>query len=283
MSVKLIQDRLDSYHCTSSLDQEHAVREITQEVALAALGRTEFFKHAVFQGGTCLRILYGLNRFSEDLDFLLKTPNRDFELRPYLQAVCDELKAYGYDMEIVDRSNAEIAVRKAFLKDDSLGKLLQLRYTDKSGPPRKIRVKFEVDTNPPLGSGVEIKYVDFPFVSSVVVQDRPSLFAGKLHALLCREYTKGRDWYDFLWYTSQEVGINYAFLSSALKQQGPWRDKDVPIDGEWCLKHLESKIDSVDWQAAREDVRRFVKTSEQPSLELWSKDLFLSQLRKIKE
>ncbi len=283
MSVKLIQDRLDSYRCTSSLEEEQAVREITQEVALAALGRTEFFKHAAFQGGTCLRILYGLNRFSEDLDFLLKAANGDFKLRPYLQAVSDELKAYGYDLEIVDRSNAEIAVRNAFLKDDSLGKLLQLRHTDKSGPLRKIRIKFEVDTNPPSGSGVEIQYVDFPFVSSVVVQDKPSLFAGKLHALLCREYTKGRDWYDFLWYTSQEVGVNYAFLSSALRQQGPWRDKDVLVDGQWCLKHLESKIDSVDWHAAREDVRRFVKTSEQPSLELWSKDLFLSQLRKIKE
>jgi len=282
MSVKLIQDRLDSYRCASSLEEEHAVREITQEVALAALGRTEFFKLAVFQGGTCLRILYGLNRFSEDLDFLLKAANRDFELRPYLQAVSDELKAYGYDMDILDRSSAEIAVRKAFLKDDSLGKLLQLRHTDKSGPLRKIRIKFEVDTNPPSGSGVEIKYVDFPFVSSVVVQDKPSLFAGKIHALLCREYTKGRDWYDFLWYTSPDVGINYAFLSSALRQQGPWRDKNVLVDGRWCLERLESKIDSVDWQAAREDVRRFVKTSEQPSLGLWSKDLFLSQLRKIR-
>jgi len=281
MSVKLIQDRLDSYHCQSSIEEEHAVREITQEVALAALGRTEFFKHAVFQGGTCLRILYGLNRFSEDMDFILKEANRDFELQPHLQAVSDELKAYGYDIEIMDRSKAGIAVRKAFLKDDSLGKILQLRYADKSGPLKKIRVKFEVDTNPPLGSGMEIKYVDFPFISSVTVQDKPSLFAGKLHALLCREYVKGRDWYDFLWYTSQEVGINYEFLSSALRQQGPWQEKNIQVDLKWCLEHLEGKINSVDWQAAREDVRRFVKASEQPSLELWSRDLFLSQLRKV--
>jgi len=281
MSVKLIQDRLDSYHCQSSIEEEHAVREITQEVALAALGRTEFFKHAVFQGGTCLRILYGLHRFSEDMDFILKEANRDFELQPHLQAVSDELKAYGYDIEIMDRSKAGIAVRKAFLKDDSLGKILQLRYADKSGPLKKIRVKFEVDTNPPLGSGMEIKYVDFPFISSVTVQDKPSLFAGKLHALLCREYVKGRDWYDFLWYTSQEVGINYEFLSSALRQQGPWQEKNIQVDLKWCLEHLEGKINSVDWQAAREDVRRFVKASEQPSLELWSRDLFLSQLRKV--
>lgn len=183
MSVRLVQDRLDSYHCQSSIEEELAIREITQEVALAALGRTEFFKHAVFQGGTCLRILYGLNRFSEDMDFLLK---------------------------------------------------------------------------------------------------EPSLFAGKLHALLCREYVKGRDWYDFLWYTSQEVRINYEFLSSALRQQGPWQYQEVQTNLEWCLEHLESKIRSVDWPEAREDIRRFVKAGEQPSLELWSADLFLSQLRKIK-
>ncbi len=282
MSVKLIQDRLDSYHCRSNIEEEHAIREITQEVVLAALGRTEFFKHALFQGGTCLRIFYGLNRFSEDMDFILKQTHRDFELQPHLVAICDELEAYGYHVEIADRSKAGVAVRKAFLKDDSLGKVLQLKYVDRSGPARKIRVKLEVDTNPPSGSGMEIKYVDFPFVSSVTVQDKPSLFAGKLHALLCREYVKGRDWYDFLWYTSQSIGVNNAFLSSALAQQGPWRQQDIRIDPEWCRTHLEKRIKSIDWAAAREDVRRFVKESEYPSLELWSKELFLAQLHKIK-
>jgi predicted nucleotidyltransferase component of viral defense system len=182
VSVKLIQDRLDSYDCRSNIEEEHAIREITQEVVLAALGRTEFFKHALFQGGTCLRIFYGLQRFSEDMDFILKETDRDFQLQPHLQAVSEELKAYGYDVEIADRSQAGVAVRKAFLKDDSLGKILLLKYADRSGPARKIRVKLEVDTNPPAGGGAEIKYVDFPFVSSVTVQDRPSLFAGKLHA-----------------------------------------------------------------------------------------------------
>ena len=179
MSIKLIQDRLDSYNCKSSIEEEHAIREITQEVALAALGRTDFFKHAIFQGGTCLRIFYGLNRFSEDMDFILKDMNKDFALQPHIQAVSVELKAYGYDVEIMDRSKADIAVRKVFLKDDSLGQVLQLQYSDKSGPLKKIRIKFEVDANPPSGSGMEIKYVDFPFVSSVTVQDKPSLFAGQ--------------------------------------------------------------------------------------------------------
>jgi len=282
MSVKLIQDRLDSYNCKSNIEEEHAIREITREVVLAALGRTEFFKEALLQGGTCLRVFYGLNRFSEDLDFILKQTDRDFELQPHLRAVCDELRAYGYDVEIADRSRAGVAVRKAFLKNDSLGKVLRLRYADLSGPTRKIRVKVEVDTHPPSGSGMEIKYVDFPFVSSVTVQDKPSLFAGKLHALLCREYVKGRDWYDFLWYASQDMGVNYTFLSSALMQQGPWRQQGIQVDAQWCRTHLEGRINAVDWPAAREDVRRFVKVSEYPSLELWSRELFLSQLRKIK-
>lgn len=282
MSIKLVQDRLESYHCRSSIEEEHAIREITQEVALAALGRTGFFKHAIFQGGTCLRIFYGLNRFSQDMDFILMKANRDFALQAHVQAISDELKAYGYDIQITDPSKDDIAVRRVFLKDDSLGRVLQLQYVGKSGPPKKIRIKFEVDANPPSGSGMEIKYVDFPFISSVTVQDKPSLFGGKIHALLCREYVKGRDWYDFLWYTTQDIGINYGFLSSALRQQGPWQNKDIHVGPGWCLEHLEKRINSIDWAVAREDVRRFVRVNEQPSIELWSRELFLSQLKKVK-
>ena len=281
MSIKLIQDRLNSYACKSELEEEHAIREITQEVTLAALGRTDFFKHAIFQGGTCLRIFYGLNRFSEDLDFILKEPNRYFNLQPHLQALADELKAYGYNIDITDRSRTDIAVRKVFLKDDSFGKILQFNHAGKAGPFRKIRIKIEVDTNPPSGSEMEVKYIDFPFVSSVAVQDKPSLFAGKVHALLCREYTKGRDWYDFLWYTSQGVGINYKFLASALNQQGPWQGHDIKVNLDWCLVELEKTIKAIDWTATAEDVRRFVRVVEQPSLGLWSKDLFLAQLKKL--
>ncbi len=282
MSIKLIQDRLDSYHCKSEIEEEQAIREITQEVMLAALGRTDFFKHAAFQGGTCLRIFYGLNRFSEDLDFILKEPDADFELKPHLLTMTDELTAYGYRIEITDRSGTDIAVRKAFLKDDSLGKVLQLNYAGQTGPRRKIRIKFEVDMNPPSGSELEIKYLDFPFVSSVVAQDKPSLFAGKIHALLCRDYIKGRDWYDFLWYTSRGIEINYTFLESALKQMGPWKDRDIEVNYDWCVTELKKQITSIDWRATTQDVRRFVHVTEQPSLNLWGKDLFLNQLNKLK-
>jgi predicted nucleotidyltransferase component of viral defense system len=282
MSIKLIQERLNSYNCKSELEEEHAIREITQEVALAALSRTDFFKYGVFQGGTCLRIFYGLNRFSEDLDFILKEPNRNFKLQPHLQSLSEELEAYGYNVDITDRSKTDIAVRKAFIKDDSIGKVLQLNHAGKKEPFRKIRIKLEVDTNPPSGSETEIKYLDFPFVSSVTVQNKPSLFAGKVHALLCREYIKGRDWYDFLWYTSQRIKINYQFLASALRQQGPWKGQDINVNLDWCMAELKKAIKSIDWKTTAEDVRRFVRVVEQLSLNLWSKELFLAQLEKLR-
>jgi predicted nucleotidyltransferase component of viral defense system len=281
MSIKLIQDKLSSYDCKSELEEEHAIREITQEVALAALGRTDFFKHGVFQGGTCLRIFYGLNRFSEDLDFILKDPNCNFKLQPHLQSLSEELRAYGYNVEIADRSKAGVAVKKAFIKDDSIGKVLNVKHAGKKGPFRKIRIKLEIDTNPPSGSETEIKYLDFPFVSSVTVQNKLSLFAGKVHALLCREYIKGRDWYDFLWYTSQGIKINFKFLASALKQQGPWKGHDIDVNLDWCMAELEKAIKAIDWKATAEDVRRFVRVAEQPSLNLWSTELFLAQLGKL--
>jgi predicted nucleotidyltransferase component of viral defense system len=282
MSVQMIQQRLLNYNCKTDIEEQQAIREITQEVVLAALGRGDFFKQALFQGGTCLRIFYGLNRFSEDMNFILRETNPDFQLKDHIKHLTDELAAYGYNIEITDRDSADVTVKKVFLKDDSLGKVIDLRHANQAGPMAKIRIKLEVDTNPPAGSGHELKYLDFPFVSSVAVQDRPSLFAGKLHALLCREYIKGRDWYDFIWYTGNRTGINYAFLTSAINQLGPWQGQSITVDKAWLLNELERKIVSMNWKQSAEDVRRFVRVAEQPSLDLWSKDLFLGQLDKLR-
>lgn len=281
MSVKLIQDRLEGYGCRSTIEEEQALREITQEIALAALGRTDFFQQAGFHGGTCLRIFRGLNRFSEDLDFALQQPDRRFTLKPYLEDIARELTAYGYKLEVDDRSKVDQAVRRAFVKDDSLGSLLRLNHKPAAGPLRKLRIKLEVDTNPPTGAAFETKYLDFPFPSAVCVLDLPSLFAGKLHALLCREYLKGRDWYDFIWYTARRTPANYALLSSALEQMGPWTGQGVGVDRAWCVLQLQARIKSIDWKQAREDVRRFVKPGELPSLELWSREFFLAQAEKL--
>ena len=248
---------------------------------MAALGRTDFFQKAGFQGGTCLRIFHGLNRFSEDLDSALQERDSSFKLQPYLDTAKKELTAYGFELQMDDRSKVGQTVRKAFVKDDSLGKLLQLNFRSISGPMRKFRIKLEVDTNPPEGATFETRHMDFPFLSAVCLFDLPSLYAGKLHALLCREYLKGRDWYDFVWYTARRTSANYALLSSALNQLGPWKGKNIPADRTWCYERLQERIKAIDWKKAREDVRRFVKSNELPSLDLWSTEFFLTQAAKL--
>jgi hypothetical protein len=280
MSVRMIQDRLAGYDCRSALEEEQALREITQEIVLAALGRTDFFQKAAFQGGTCLRIFHGLPRFSEDLDFALTDADPGFRLGSYLQGVATELTAYGYALEIEERGH-QGAVRSGFLKDDSLGGLLRLGYRPTTGPLRKIRIKLEVDTNPPGGARYDMPILDFPFPSAVRIFDLPSLLAGKIHALLCRPYTKGRDWYDFIWYAARKIAINHDLLSSALNQLGPWAGQGVTTDDVWCGRALAVAIGQLDVAKAREDVRRFLKPSEVRSLDLWSSDFLLARNRKI--
>jgi len=282
MSVKIIQERLASYKCVSAQEEELALREITQEAALAALSRTDFYKAAAFQGGTCLRIFYGLERFSEDLDFMLKKPDAKFSLDSYLKDMAVEFEAYGYKLEAVDRSKAQDAVKKAFLKDDSIGKVLQLSHLNVDRSTRKIKIKLEVDSNPPSGSGFESKFLDFPFAFSVTVQDQPSLFAGKIQALLCREYVKGRDWYDFIWYLSRSTPINFDFLAAGLRQTGPWKDLKIKMDENWFFRQMEQKIRSLDWDKVRADVQPFIRSRELPSLEVWGEEFFLDRLENYK-
>ena len=281
MSVEIIQERLASYVCASALEEEQAMREISQEIILAGLGRTDFFTRAGFHGGTCLRIFHGLNRFSEDLDFALVAPDDAFRLGPYLEQVRDELTAYGYALEVDDRSRSGQTVQKAFLKDESLGSLLTLDYRPRTGPMRKLRIKLEIDTNPPAGATYAMPVLDYPFPSAVRVFDLPSLYAGKLHALLCRDYLKGRDWYDFVWYTARRTPINHALLSSALDQQGPWAGSAPATDKAWCVTALTAAIEAIDWPQARDDVRRFLKPIEFPSLDLWTPEFFLAQCNKL--
>lgn len=281
MSVEIVQERLATYNCNSTLEEEQALREITQEIILAGLGRTDFFRQTGFQGGTCLRIFHSLNRFSEDMDFALIRPDTAFALAPFLEQVRVELETFGYALEIEDRSRSGTAVQQVFVKDESVGKLLHLNYRPAAGPMRKLRIKLEVDTNPPAGASYETPVLDYPFPAAVRVFDLPSLFAGKIHALLCRNYLKGRDWYDFIWYTARKTPINHTLLSAALDQQGPWKGQRPDTTDSWCMDALGTVIEALDWKQARRDVQRFLKPRELPSLELWTRDYFLRQCRKI--
>jgi predicted nucleotidyltransferase component of viral defense system len=281
MSVRLIEERLRAYECRSALEEEQALREITQEIVLAALGRTGFFSKAGFHGGTCLRVFHGLNRFSEDLDFALLTPDPTFDLASYLLPVARELSAFGYQLTTQDRSKAGRAVRTAWLEDDSLGKVLRLDHRPTPGPLRKLRTRLEVDVNPPDGASCETRYLDFPFPSAVCAFDLPSLFAGKIHALLCREYPKGRDFYDFVWFTARKTPVNHALLSAALTQAGRWKGRRVKTDRAFCVKELERKFAATDIASVRDDIRRFLKPAELPSLDAWSREFFLAQCGKL--
>ena len=169
------------------------------------------------------------------MDFALDAVDPGFHLSPYLDRLRQELTVYGYDLEIDDRSRDSAAVRTAFVKDDSVGKLLRLGYRPRTGPRRLLRIKLEVDTNPPPGASYDMPVLDFPFPAAVRIFDLPSLFAGKAHALLCRNYLKGRDWYDFLWYTARRTPINHDLLSAALHQLGPWKGQALRTDNAWCI------------------------------------------------
>jgi hypothetical protein len=279
--VPVIQDRLDSYDCRSALDEEHAVREIIHEIVLGALGRADFFRKAGLVGGTSLRILHGSSRYAEDLKFALETPDPEFDLRPYLDAVARELTAYGFGLEIDDPSGPLGAVRTADLRNVSICKVRQPVYWPVTLPLRKQRVRLAVDTDPAAGATFEIRSLAFPFASAIRALDLPSLFAGRLHAQLCRENPTGGDWYDFIWFTDRGTLPNYELLRALLNQSGPWRGEGLLIDRGWCLDRLRVLIRGTDWAQAREEVRRSVTRNDQPSLEVWSRRFFLAQCGKF--
>lgn len=281
MSVKIIQERLDNYNSQSIQEEQFALKEITQELALHSLYNSGFFKRVAFQGGTCLRILYGLNRFSEDLDFALLEPDKKFDLVHYLASMNEELKAFGYDVKIESKASANNAVQNPFLKDDSLGRIINARYTQADGNPRSLKIKFELDVNPPAGAKIETKFHDFPVYFSVTTQDLSSLFAGKSHALLVRPYIKGRDWFDFLWYISRKAPLNLMFLSNALDQLGPWKGKKIKVNMSWYKREMTKRIKSIDWNKARADVSRFLRPSDLKTLELWNTNFFLMNLERL--
>lgn len=274
----LIQKQLEKYAAGTEQDEENALKEITQEICLYALSKTGFFERAAFQGGTCLRIVHGVDRFSEDLDFSLREPQR-FDVVPYLTQTAKLMSAYGYELEIGGEEKADKSVQTRFLKDDSIKKIVSFKHLRDFR--KKINIKIEVDTNPPLMAHDEAKFLDFPTDYSILCHDVPTLFSGKIHALLCRPHVKGRDWYDFNWYLSQRVEANYPYLSAALKQAGPWKGKKITTDKAWLTKALIQKVNETNWRKVIEDVSPFIKPHKLEEIEeLWSAAFFEMKIRK---
>lgn len=279
--IDIIKEKLRQYQATNTIEEANAVKEILQEIALYALWRANFFERALFQGGTSLRILHGLPRFSEDLDFILRAPEANFDWPPYLKTLTEIVGQFGLRLDAQPRSSMDRAIRQALLKDNSIASQLDLSFAG-SGRPKTIQIKLEIDVNPPSGSGEETSYLDFPLDYLVRHQDLPSNFALKIHALLCRGFLKGRDWFDYSWYVSRGVVPNLALLRNALVQTGPWAgDEALTVDLPWLKNALSAAVGRIDWAMAAEDVRRFLRPAEQKSLELWSASFFLAKTQKL--
>lgn len=272
MELRIIEERIKEYKPKNKVEELNALKEIAQEIILSALSRAEFFKYAAFQGGTCLRIVHGLNRFSEDMDFVLYEANPHFKWRQFSNEIELEFSGYGFNTELVDKSKADDIVKKAFLKNESFGQVIKLIYDRNASDAQVIKIKLEIDTNPPTGSTYATNVIHFPEPFSIVTQDIPSLLAGKIHALLCREYVKGRDWYDLVWYFSKKPTLNLSLLQNALFQLGPWKNEHLNIDNQWVATKLKEKADRLDWESVKKDVQPFLREKQLRSLDLWDKE-----------
>ncbi len=279
--IEIIQKQLESYNTSNPVEEEQATKEILQEVALYSLWRAKFFDVAAFQGGTSLRILHGLLRFSEDLDFILKAPNPKFKWQPYLDKLLKGLEEFGLQSEALDKNRMDQRVKKALLKDNSVSNQLDLNFY-RGQPNQKLKIKLEIDVNPPAESSFSYTYLDFPLDFEVCHQDLSSNFALKIHALLCRPYLKGRDWYDFNWYVKQGVSPNLSHLQAALYQHGPWEGESINVDIKWLSTALLNKISTINWDEAKTDVTRFLNIAEQESLKLWSERFFNQKVENLK-
>ena len=275
----ILTEMLKKY-CTESLtDKKNAVKEIMQEIVLCGLSRAGFFKKAAFYGGTALRIFYGLDRFSEDLDFSLILPDDSFAISEYFPVLRKEVAAYGINVEITEKEKtADSAIRSAFLKGKTKEQMLLFYASEEAvkeiAGSEIIKIKFEVDTEPPVGATFEHKYRLLPSPYEVNLYDMSSLFAGKAHAVICRTWknrVKGRDLYDYVFYLSRGATLNIGHLKARLVQSGAWNEsEDFTVANAKEL--LCGRFDAIDYAQAKADVRPFIK--DPASLELWSAEFF---------
>lgn len=276
-----IETMIQKYHCETSEDYENALIEIVQEIALLGLSRSNFFSRGAFYGGTALRIFYGLPRFSEDLDFSLEQPNPEFQLEEYLPCVEQELNAYNFKMTVRKKKKTkDSAVQSAFIKGNTAQNILEITPRDdiltQIHSHASLKIKFEVDTNPPDGAGYQILNALSPTPYQVRLYDKESLFAGKIHAVLCRDYknrVKGRDFYDYIWYLQNDTGVNLYHLQKRMEQSGKWKP-EMNLTFDRLKELLIQRFQAVDYDSAREDVSRFLTRRDRSDLSLWNSDFF---------
>ena len=281
----MIKEWLDEYKPKTQAEADQALREIMQEIALAGLQRSGFFEKAAFYGGTALRVFYGLDRFSEDLDFSLLEVNPVFSLEPYLAGIVTEFSALGMTVTVNEKiKTSHSNIDSAFLKSETAWKELILEdIIPQAGLNMRpsIKIKLEVDTQPPLGFETEEKLLLKPFSFYVKCFSLPDLFAGKMHALLFRKWkqrVKGRDWYDMEWYIKKDVPLNLDHFLDRARNSGDWK-KEI-ITKEQFTQLLLGKISTTSFNNVKEDIARFIRDDK--VLHIWSAKYFTELVEKIK-
>lgn len=275
----IIDQMLKTYETQTVYEQKNAMKEVIQEVVLCGLSRAGFFNKVAFYGGTALRIFYGLDRFSEDLDFSLMETNNDFDITEYFPILEKEIKAFGLNVIIDEKEKTKNTdIRSAFLKGNTKEHLM-LFYSNEStfsSVPKNeiIKIKFEVDVNPPTFATFERKYRLQPIPYEVNLYDESSLFAGKIHAVIGRSWknrVKGRDLYDYIFYLSKGIPVNVKHLRERLIQSGHI-DNTVNCSLEEIKQILYERFDRIDYKQAKMDVEVFIRDTSM--LNLWSAEFF---------
>ena len=263
-------DRMFSrYSPATKVEKQNAIHEVMQEIALAGLYKSGFFNQAAFYGGTCLRIFHGLQRFSEDMDFSLLQPDENFSLENYFEPIISEFKALGKEIVINKKEKtAQTNVESAFLKENTA--IYNLQFTTE----KRIKIKIEVDTQPPPDFATEYKLLLLPFSFMTRCYSLPDLYAGKMHAFLFRNWknrVKGRDWYDCEWYVRNNIALNFNHLQKRAEQINNLSETEFTPD--IFKKMLKERIEKTNIEAVKNDVRPFLKNPQE--MEIWSTEYFL--------
>lgn len=274
-----IEQMLKAYDVENLYDRKNAMKEIMQEIVLCGLSRAGFFKKAAFYGGTALRIFYGLDRFSEDLDFSLETTDLDFDLLSYFPVLEKEVRSFGLKVDIMEKEKTKDShIKSAFVKGNTKEHLL-LFYADENiaqnvTKSEAVKIKFEVDVNPPQYAEFERRYRLLPVPYEVNMYDMPSLFAGKIHAVLARSWQnriKGRDLYDYVFYLSRGTSVNLKHVRARLIDSGYITEQDAFSLSE-LKRMLYEHFDTINYALAKQDVEPFIHDTS--VLNFWNADFF---------
>ena len=284
---QILNQMLKKYKINNIEDKKNAIKEIVQEVVLCGLSRGGFFKETAFYGGTALRIFYGLDRFSEDLDFSLTTQDLNFDLQKYFYYIENEIKSFGLDFSVQEKVKFfDSNIKLAFLKGNTKEHILTFYENSEDAKfinkDEVIRIKFEVDINPPIGATYETKFGLLPSPYQVRLYDLSSLFAGKIHACLCRNWPfriKGRDFYDYVFFLSIGAQVNLTNLKSKLVESN-FINENYDLTIENLKTFLNKRFENINFKQAKEDVLPFVK--DKSKLDLWNEDFFKEITKNLK-